>query len=156
MALVVAALLLSPFAGMVRNGSPRVREPVEVAAASSLADTLISLEKESWVAWKKRDGAFFDRFLSDDHVEVGASGIAGKKAVVSFVGSAACVVADYSVDHFTLTRIAPEVAALTYRATQTTTCGKVPVPSPVWVTSVFVRRGGKWANVIYQQTPIKA
>jgi hypothetical protein len=37
---------------------------------SSLEKELIALEKQSWEAWKNRDGDFFDRFLSDDHVEI--------------------------------------------------------------------------------------
>jgi len=116
-------------------------------------DTIISLEKQSWEAWKKRDGKFFQRFLSADHVEVGARGIATKQAVVAFVGSPSCVVSDYALDHFAVTRIAADVVALTYWAEQKTTCGKAPVPSPVWVTSVYVRREGRWLNVVYQQTP---
>ena len=30
---------------------------------------LIALEKQSWVAWQKKDGAFWQRHLSADHVE---------------------------------------------------------------------------------------
>jgi hypothetical protein len=37
----------------------------------ALKDSLVALEKESWRAWQHRDGAFFQKFLSDDHVEVG-------------------------------------------------------------------------------------
>ena len=48
-----------------------------------LKDSLIAFEKESWQAWQRRDGAFFQTFLSDDHVEVGFWGVAGKAAVVA-------------------------------------------------------------------------
>jgi hypothetical protein len=147
----VIALFFFGFAG--RSAKVAIEGP-SLVGAPNLADTLIGLEKQSWVAWKKRDGAFFQRFLADDHVEIGSSGVAGKKAVVSFVGSQACVVASYLLDHFTVTPIDRDVAALTYRAVQKTTCGKSAVPSPVWVSSVFVRRQGKWLDVLYQQTPV--
>jgi hypothetical protein len=73
---------------------------------------LVTLETSSWVAWKARDGRFFEGFLSDDHLEVGAQGVSGKAAVVGFVAS------------------------------------------PARVTSMYVNRGGRWLNVLYQQTPI--
>src|SRR5947207_13915157 len=63
-------------------------------------DALISLEKQSWEAWQKRDGKFFQDFLSDEHVEVGQSGVAGKLAIVAFVRSLIRKVESYKVDKF--------------------------------------------------------
>jgi hypothetical protein len=118
----------------------------------ALKDTLVALEKQSWQAWQRRDSAFFQNFLSNDHVEVGFGGITGKRGVVAGVGSPACVVQNFSVDSFSLTQVAPTVALLTYRAAQSTLCGGHPVPSPVWATSVYVRRDNRWLNALYQQT----
>ena len=52
---------------------------------ATLKETLINLEKQSWEAWKKRDGKFFQEFLSDDHVEMGSSGAATKAQIVGAV-----------------------------------------------------------------------
>ena len=123
------------------------------ADKNSLKESLIKLEKQSWEAWKKRDGKFFQNFLSDDHVEVGSGGLTTKSAVVAFVGSPVCVVKSYSVDRFELTMFDKDTALLTYHAEQDTTCGGRVVPSPVWVSSLYVRRGGRWLNTFYQQTP---
>jgi len=35
---------------------------------TAVKETLVNLEKQSWEAWKKRDGKFFQQFLADDHV----------------------------------------------------------------------------------------
>jgi hypothetical protein len=110
----------------------------------ALKDALVKLEKQSWEAWKNRDGKFFESFLSDDHVEVGFGGISNKATVVAGVGSPMCVVKSYTVDKFDLTVLGPTTALLTYYADQDTTCGKISVPSPVWVSSVYVQRDGKW------------
>jgi hypothetical protein len=118
-----------------------------------LDSVLVGLERQSWVAWKARDGAYFQNFLSEDHVETGSSGLAGKSDVVGFVGSKICVVERYSLDRFRLTRFDANTALLSYHATQSTTCNGVKVPSPVWVSSLFLRRDGKWLNALYQQTP---
>jgi hypothetical protein len=120
----------------------------------ALEATLVTLEKSSWVAWKDRDARFFEGFLSDDHVEVGAYGVSGKAQVVAFVGSPACVVQGYTLGQFKFQRVAEDAAILTYRAEQKTLCGGVAVPSPAWATSMYAKRGGRWLNVLYQQTPI--
>jgi len=119
---------------------------------SALKDTLTNLEKQSWEAWKNRDGKFFQDFLSDDHVEMGFGGPTDKAKVVAGVGSPVCVVKSYSVDSFNVTLLNPDTALVTYHAAQDTTCGGNPVPSPVWASSLYVRRGGRWLNAFYQQT----
>jgi hypothetical protein len=119
----------------------------------AVMETLVGLEKASWQAWQKRDGTYFDKFLSDDHVEVGVGGPGGKAAIVSFVGSPSCVVKNYVVDRFALTMFDANTALLTYHAQQDTTCNGVAVPSPAWASSLFVKRNGRWQNALYQQTP---
>ena len=120
---------------------------------AGLKEALVKLEKQSWEAWKDRDGKFYQNFLSDNHVEVGSHGPFSKSTVVSFVGSPVCEVKNYSADHFELTVFDPNTALLTYHAAQETTCSGKAVPSPVWVSSLYVKRSGKWLNAFYQQTP---
>jgi hypothetical protein len=95
---------------------------------------------------------FFDRFLSEDHVEVGSSGLTSKSAVVQFVASGVCKVSSYALDGFKATQLAPNVVLLSYHAAQTTRCGASMVPSPVWVSSLFVNHSGRWYCAVYQQT----
>ena len=143
-----ALTLLATFAGQGEVANSPLQN-------DSLMDTLVDLEQRSWVAWQQRDGAFFESFLSDDHVEIGASGIGNKTLVVAGVRSPACVVTHYEVDHFGLTRLSPTTALLTYHAAQDTKCGGQPVPSPAWAGSLYMLRGGRWVNVVYQQSATK-
>jgi hypothetical protein len=128
--------------------------PAATSKPDPLETTVIAMERASWVAWQGHDGAFFDRFLSDDHVEVGIGGPGDKASVVAGVAKGGCKVASYAVDHFTFTRFSADSALLTYRAAQDTTCGGAAVPSPVWASSFFVKRHGRWQNVVYVHTPI--
>jgi len=123
------------------------------AGNDALKAELIGLEKQSWDAWKARDGKFYRGFLSDDHVEVGGGGVGAKPAIMSFVGSPVCVIKSYAVDSFTLTLFNKDTALLTYHAQQDGTCGGKPIPSPAWVSSLYVKRKGHWLNALYQQTP---
>jgi hypothetical protein len=143
--------ILAVFAARPAASSRPARE-APVVSIDSLEVALSAIERQSWVAWQAHDGKFFQNFLSDDHVEVGTNGIASKADVVAYVGSGACVVTTYSVDHFRATRFDENTALLTYRAEQQTMCGAAKVPSPTWVSSLFVRRNGKWVNALYQHT----
>ena len=138
---------LAALAALLTLGTAPSPDPLE--------SQLTTIEKQSWVAWKARDGRFFQDFLSDDHVEVGNTGIATKAQVVAFVGSPVCVVASYAVDHFRLTRFDDHTALLTYRAEQDTKCNGAPVPSPTWVSSLYVLRNGKWQNALYQHSGVE-
>lgn len=119
---------------------------------SPLKEQLVKLEKQSWKAWKDHDGKFFENFLSDDHVELGFGGASDKKQVVAGVASGECEVRDYSLDSFALRMLGREAAILTYHETQETTCHGIAVPSPCWVSSLYMKRDGRWLNVFYQQT----
>lgn len=120
---------------------------------AALKATLVDLEKQSWVAWQHHDGKFFGQFLADDHVEVGFGGPTGKATVIAGVAGPICTVKSYAVDHFELAILGKDTALLTYHAAQDTTCNRVAVPSPVWASSLYMKRGKRWFNVVYQQTP---
>lgn len=125
----------------------------ESGDAAVIKEQLIKLEKQSWEAWKNRDGKFFQDFLSDDHVEVGFGGVSNKAEIVSFVGSPVCTVKSYKLDHFEMKLLDKNTALLTYWEAQDTLCHN-PVPSPCWVSSLYMKRGDRWLNVFYQQTEI--
>ena len=125
----------------------------ESSDAAAIKEQLVKLEKQSWEAWKNRDGKFFQDFLSDDHVEVGFNGLANKAEVVAFVGSPVCTVKSYKLDHFEMKLLDKNTALLTYWEAQDTVCHN-PVPSPCWVSSLYIKRGDRWLNVFYQQTEI--
>jgi hypothetical protein len=119
---------------------------------NTLKEELIALEKKSWEAWRNRDSRFFEEFLSTDHIEVGTMGVSKKAEIVSFVGSNACSMKNFKVDHFELSILDGNTALLTYHAIQETQCDGKPAPSPVWVSSLYQKRDKRWQNVVYQQS----
>lgn len=151
--LAASGTLISLSVGLwvLRLSAGAAQVPVEVTSSGLLTE-LTRLETASWEAWQKRDGTFFATFLSDDHVEVGAGGPVGKKAVLAGVSSPNCVVKHYELDHFAVTIFNTDTAVLTYHAQQDTTCQGNAVPSPVWTSSLYLQRGGRWQNAVYQQT----
>jgi len=65
---------------------------------------VLELEAASWAAWQAHDAPFFEQFLADDRLDVHASGIADKAAVVAAVRSAACSVRSRSLGPMKATR----------------------------------------------------
>ena len=146
------ASVFALFVAMVCVSSGYGQPPASVNEAA-VKEELVKLEKQSWEAWKNRDGKFFQDFLADDHVEVGFGGVANKKEIVEFVASPVCTVKSYELDHFELKMFDERTALLTYREAQDTMFHKA-VPSPCWVSSLYVKRDGRWLNVLYQQSQI--
>ena len=144
---LIAVLCFAPVALLAAGVGP-VLSPADDAA-------IRGLEAHSWEAWKGHDATFFERFLSDDHVEIHAHGIVGKAAVVAGVRSPACNVRSYSLGALSVLPVSVDTVLVTYRAEQDTSCGEAKVPSPVWATSLYARRDGRWVNVMYQHTPMR-
>lgn len=86
-------------------------------------------------------------------MDVSARGATDKAAVVAGVAGPVCTVESYALDSFHITRLSTDAALLVYHAEQKTTCAGVTVPSPVWVSSLYIKRGGRWLNAVFQQTP---
>ena len=148
------AVLIATLFAVMTTLTVAAEPPKSVAPSSGDEAFVLDLESKSWEAWKNHDAIFFERFLSDDHVEVHGNGIVGKAAVVEGVRSPACVVQSYSLGPLSVTLVSPDSILVTYRAEQDTLCGAARVPSPVWATSLYTKRSGRWVNVLYQHTPV--
>jgi hypothetical protein len=149
----IKSLLIATFFAIVTTLTAAA-EPAKSATPSSTDEALVrDLESKSWIAWKNHDAIFFEQFLADDHIEVHGYGIVGKSAVVEGVRSSACVVQSYSIGPLSVTPVSPDSMLVTYRAEQDTLCGIAKVPSPVWATSLYAKRSGRWVNILYQHTP---
>jgi hypothetical protein len=147
---LVLAVALAAAGSTACNTTPApAREPAQARAS---LDALVAIERRSWDAWKGHDGTFFAETLADDHLDVGFGGPVDKSAVVAGVRSPACTVRSFAVDRFRIVDVDVDTALLVYRAEQDTTCGTFRVPSPTWVSSLYVRRDGRWQNLLFQQT----
>ncbi|MFN2455802.1 MAG: nuclear transport factor 2 family protein [Pyrinomonadaceae bacterium] len=113
---------------------------------------LIALEKQSWQEWKNKNGGFFQTLLTDEAVNVGVGGLSNKSQIVKSTTSD-CEIKSFSVDNFKVVMLDKDAALLTYTAMQDGVCGGKTIPSKVLASSVYVKRGGKWLNAFYQETP---
>ena len=122
---------------------------------AKLRDTLLELEIGSWQFTKDKNAAAMNGFLADDALLIFYDGSRYTKAqFVKF---------DFEVASFTVDRksaqlmvASPDVAILLYRVTYASgTKGAAPMTATVNAADTYVRRGGKWQSLLYQETQLK-
>ena len=119
----------------------------------SMTDVLSAREKTLWEAWKNKQVAPFDAALSADTVMVSEMGPAGKADLLKMIPSADCDIQSYELSDFKVTMYDPNTALLTYKGTQTGTCGGKPLPATVYASSLWIKRAGKWWAAFHQESP---
>ena len=126
------------------------------ALAEDLEQDLIAREKALWTAWGNRDGAATRKEMVENYVQVvaGVGMVAGREEVAKAIETHNCVMKSFEFKDVKLRRPAPDVAMITYVATQDTSCGGQKLPKKLYVSSTWVRRDGKWRGFAYQETPI--
>jgi hypothetical protein len=120
---------------------------------ASLEKALAAKETALWEAWKTKNTAAFEKGLSADAVMVGDTGIETKAGVVKDIAIMPCEIKGYALSDFKVTMVDATSAILTFKATQDYTCHGEAGPSPIYGSSVYVRRGGQWLNIFHQETP---
>ncbi len=123
------------------------------AVDASVKEALITLEKQGWEAWKNRDSKFVQNNMPEDGISVTAAGFEDKAAMVKSVSSSDCEIKSYSLDNINVKMLDPNTAILMFKGNQAGTCKGKAIPAAVWASSIYVKRGGKWVNVFYQETP---
>ena len=65
-----------------------------------------------------------------------------------------CEVKSYSLDNFRFVMTGKDSALMTYTAMQDGICVGKTIPAKVRASVVYVRRGGKWLEALYMETPV--
>lgn len=133
------------------NANTNNAKPV---AAAPTKDALLALEKSGWDAWKNKDGKFFEDYLSTKYVGFGPNGRTDKAAAIKSLVDAKCDVKGYSWSDEQMKMVGSDVAVLTFKAAQDYTCDGKKGPASTWSSSVYVREGDKWKNVLYVENPV--
>jgi len=145
---LIIALVTAAAVTIVQGQTQRGRND-----SGSVRETLLTMERQLWEAWKNHDGNTFQRVLSSDSIGVGRGGVDNRAAIIRDISGSDCVVRSYSFDNVQVVMLDRNTAILTYRAMQDATCGGSVLPPTVWASSVFVRRNGRWQAAFHQETP---
>lgn len=122
----------------------------------SMENNLMTVEKQAWDAFGKGDGKFFENFATDDFQNIGDNGIIGKADLIKAINTKPCDLKSYSFNNFKTTMLNKETVLVTYDAVQDGTCGGQAMPGNVSVSTVYVKRIGKWLAAFHQETVLMA
>lgn len=154
-AMLLLALASISFAQDTPQATPSPKpKPKPRMSKAQIQNKLSAAEKKLWDAWKNKDAKPFKSALSADFVMIEETGVSGKDGVVKEITSMPCEVKSYELSDWKLTMINSGTALITYKGKANGTCAGTAIP-PVWASSVWVSRGGKWLAFSHQETTAK-
>jgi enamine deaminase RidA (YjgF/YER057c/UK114 family) len=113
---------------------------------------IIRLEKAGWEAWKNKNAAWFQANTIDEMIGINSGGISNKTQNIKDLGS--CEVRSFAIDNFRFVMLTRDAITMTYTATQDAICGGQKLSPRVRSTVNYVRRGGRWLEAVYMETPM--
>ena len=124
---------------------------VSPSMAADLKDDLVAIEKSAWKAWFDHDAKTIDA------IQVGSTGniMIGREKILAALAKEPCKLKGIDFADAKVRQPSPDVAILTYTATQDVACEGEKPPPKVFSTSVYVRQEGKWRTSNYQETALK-
>ncbi len=150
-----AALVLSVYVGnALADGANATKTAKKRSAAAPTKDALLTLEKSSYEAWKRKDGQFWDTFLSAKFVGYGSSGKLDKGSAIKEYVGADCEIKSYALSDEQMRPLGHDAALITHKTTVDGTCGGQQVPANSWAASVYVRDGAKWKAAFHAEAPV--
>jgi Domain of unknown function (DUF4440) len=91
--------------------------------------------------------------VTEEFLLVNSEGVSNKTQVVKSTATD-CDVKSYSLDNFKFVMLDKNTALMTYTAMQDGVCGGKAIPANVRASVNYVKRGGKWLEAFYMETPM--
>ena len=124
-----------------------------MANKSTIEAQVIAIEKAGWQAWKNKDVAWYKANVAEDFLMVNGEGVTGIADIIKSI-PAGCEVKSFSLAGFKFVKLNESAVLLTCTAMQDAVCGGKTLPAKVRSTVNYIKRGGKWLEVMYMETPI--
>lgn len=118
-----------------------------------LKNHIIALDKAGWESWKNNDTMWYSLNTTEEFLSVNADGISNKRQVIQSTLKD-CNVKSIALDNFNFVLLNESTVLLTYTAVQDGECGGVPLAQNIRVAVNYVKKGEKWLEALYMETPV--
>ena len=119
-----------------------------------VADRLIALEHDAWAYYKAKDEAALRRLAPADFADLYLDGtIVDRERWLKDMHDVEVVGSELTKFH--VFRLDPGTCIVTYEARARGRTPALLVETHVGVTSAWVRRGGRWANLFYEENALE-
>lgn len=157
----IAAAIAWPLAAsagshQATKAGQKAGQAAQAGGNAAAEKTLQANERAVNEAVMKGDAAGFQALVAPDSWSIDPMG--GRASTADFVKQFDAMTKEMKMTSWDLTDfqtywVNPNVAVLTYKWTGQGTYQGQPIPSPVWASTVWARRGGKWQAVFHQESP---
>jgi len=124
----------------------------KIANDSKLKGQIIALETAGWEAWKNKDSSWTRENVTAEFLLINSGGVSNKEQVIKATATD-CEIKGYSLDNFNFVTLDKDSVLMTYTAKQDGVCNGKTIPANVRASVVYVKRGGKWLESLYMETP---
>jgi hypothetical protein len=149
--LIVAALLTVAALCVAQTDAVSKSKGKQVLFGSRADQTVIDSSRANWEAYKSRNVAAIKALVAEDYVAYSQEGPSTLQQDIATIEK--LNIESYTLDEPHVTWATKDVAILRYKCNLK---GSFDGKSfqPVYVTEVWVNRGGKWRIVSYQETAL--
>ncbi len=148
--LAFTVVLISSCDGARETGNTEVAN-TGTEPAKDLKASVVDLEKSAYEAWQKKDGKFFEDFLSDRWVSNGREGRGTKEMTVKGISDNPCEVKSFAKSDEEMVELGDGVVLLTSKDVIDVACDGKALPGSSMAATVYVKEGDKW-RAMYHQT----
>ena len=143
-------------AAVIGAGAGVTAQAAQAQDRGQLLEALVKLEIQSWQDTKDRNIAAMRAYLADEAITIFNDGrLLAKGPFLELIKQLR--IDNFSVSQPMLLPVGPDVATLVYRCTYASAMKTdKAVTTTVTSSNCYVRRGGKWLSLLYQETQIKA
>jgi hypothetical protein len=143
--------LLALFVGVLLAVGASVAMADDAATITAVKAALAALDD----AFARQDGDAIKRMTTADHIAITSYYGAPKSVAEQIASLSDLKFKETAVSEVAVTLFGSDAAAIMFTAKNEGTFKGRPLPSPVFVTSLFVKRDGRWLERLYQTTVLK-
>jgi uncharacterized protein (TIGR02246 family) len=128
-----------------------------VAQSAGTSSVIVAQENAFWKAYINADTTVLSKLLTSDFTSVEEQ-IWNRDQVLNFVTQfhAQCTLAPVKLLDPHVTFLTPEIATVVYHATETPTCGTHTMSGETNISTVWVRRDGRWQMHLHTEYAVPA
>ena len=120
---------------------------------ASLEKQIIALDLSGWEAWKTKNVKWFQTNTAAEFLAINGGVISTRAEVIKYTPTG-CEVKSYSLDDFKFVVFSENTVLLTYTALQDAVCDGKKIPAKVKAVVTYIKRGGRWLEACYVDTPL--
>jgi hypothetical protein len=112
----------------------------------------VNLEKLTWELAKKRARGALGKLLGPDYTEIIDDGVFDKAHLLAYLKDVTLI--RYSLTRFKVKKLAGNAVLLVYQVNEAGEYKGSGFQAHNNVASLWMKRGGTWQNVLFQETPV--